>query len=152
MNFHAALRLLIFSLSGHRPEETRVHWPWDKWWSEPQVDSRDQPVFVRDPVSSAFKSLINCFLSKKSLKIGQLFSTSLKVFYLTLLLGLAGSWIGCFIMIEVSGILFILFLRWIQIVSGVSLDKISPCPDKLEHLNCSFEYVFLRVFLFWYFY
>ena len=36
------------------------------WCSEPQVNWRDQPIFVSDTVSSAPKSSIICFLSKKS--------------------------------------------------------------------------------------
>ena len=40
-------------------------------------------------------------------------------------------------MIEVSGVFFLLFLRVIQRVSGVTLDKLSPCPDKTETLKLS---------------
>ena len=36
------------------------------WCAELQVDSRDQPIFFCDPVSSASKSSIIWFLSKKS--------------------------------------------------------------------------------------
>ena len=38
-------------------------------------------------------------------------------------------------MIKVSVVLFILFLIGIQRVSGVTLDKLSPCPDKTETLK-----------------
>ena len=55
------------------------------------------------------------------------FSKSVKVFSFDLLLGLNGSLIVSFLMIGLSGVLFILLLRGIQRVSGVSLDKVSPC-------------------------
>ena len=129
-NCHAALCLLIFSLSGHQPEQTRVRWSWDTWCAEPQVDSRDQPIFVSDPVSLASKSSIICFISRKSLTLVLLLSTSIKVFYFDLFLALTGYWIEFFLMIEVYGVFFLLFLRVIRRVSGVSLDKLSPCPDK----------------------
>ena len=136
-NCHASLRLLIFSLSRHRPEETQVCWPWDMWCAEPQVNLRDTPVFVSDPVSSAYKSSIICFPSKKSLTLGILFSTSVKVFSFALFLGLTGSWIGCVLMIKVSGVFFILLLWGIWRVFGVSLDKLYPCPDKSETIKFS---------------
>ena len=44
---------------------------------------------------------------------------------------------GCSIMIEVSGFLFLLFLRGIQRVSGVTPDKIYPCTYKSETLKLS---------------
>ena len=78
LNCHAALPLLICSLSRHQPEDTRVRWPWDMWCTEPQVYSRDQPIFCSDPVSSPSKSSIICLLSKKSLTLGLLFSASVK--------------------------------------------------------------------------
>ena len=34
---------------------------------------------------------------------------------------------------------FLLLLRGIRRVSGVSLDKLSPCPDKIETLKVSFQ-------------
>ena len=73
LNCNAALRLFIFLLSGHRPEETRVHWPWDIWCAEPQIGSRYQPIFVSDTVSSDFKYSILCFLSKKPFRLGLFF-------------------------------------------------------------------------------
>ena len=42
-------------------------------------------------------------------------------------------------MIKVSGFFFRLFLRGIRRVSGVTLDKLSPCPDKTETLKFSFQ-------------
>ena len=45
---------------------------------------------------------------------------------------MTGSWIGCFLMIEMSGVLFILLLRGMHIVYGVLLDKLYPCPEKPE--------------------
>ena len=73
LNFHAALRLLICLLSWHWPEETQVRCPWYTWCAEPQVDLRDQTIFS-DPVSSAYKSSVICFLSNKSLTLGIFFS------------------------------------------------------------------------------
>ena len=66
-----------------------------------------------------------------------MFSTSGDVFYFALLLGSTGFLIGCFLIIEVSGVFFILFLRVIQIVSCVTLDKRSPCAEKTETLKLS---------------
>ena len=40
-------------------------------------------------------------------------------------------------MVEVSGVLFILFLQGIQRISCVTLDKLSPFPDKTETLKSS---------------
>ena len=40
-------------------------------------------------------------------------------------------------MIVVSGVFFILFLRGIQRISGVTLDKLSPFPNKIETLKLS---------------
>ena len=42
-------------------------------------------------------------------------------------------------MIEVSEVFFILFLRGIRRVYGVTLDKLSPCPDKTEKLIFSLQ-------------
>ena len=42
-------------------------------------------------------------------------------------------------MIEVSEVFFFLFLWCIQIVSIVTLDKPSPCPDKIETLKFSLK-------------
>ena len=137
LNCYAALRLLICLLYGHWPEETRVRWPWDTFCVEPQVDSMDQPIFVSDPVISSSKYPSIGFLSNKSLTLGIFFSTSVKVFYFPLFLGLTSSWIGCFLMIELTEVFFLLFLRVIWRVSSVSLDKISPCPDKPETLKLS---------------
>ena len=68
---------------------------------------------------------------------GTTFYTSVKVIYFPLLLGLNGSLICCFIMIGVSGFFFLLLLRGIQRISGVTLDKLSLCRDKTETLKLS---------------
>ena len=41
-------------------------------------------------------------------------------------------------MIEVSGVFFLLFLRVIRCLSGVTLDTLSPCPDIPEILGLYF--------------
>ena len=66
-------------------------------------------------------------------------STSVKVFSFGLLLGLTGSLIGSFIMIEMYGFFFLLFLPLIQRVSIFSLNKLSPFPDKTETLKLYFQ-------------
>ena len=53
----------------------------------------------------------------------------------SLLLRLSGSWILYFPLIEVSKFFFLLFLRRIRCLSGVTHDKISPCPDIPERLE-----------------
>ena len=55
-------------------------------------------------------------------------------------------------MIEMSVVLFILFLRGIQRKFGVTLDKILHFPDKSETLKLSLEISISEGFLFWYFY
>ena len=55
--------------------------------------------------------------------------------YFVLLLGFPGSRILSFTLIEVSEVFFILFLRGICCLSGVTLDTLSPCtyiPERLE--------------------
>ena len=71
--------------------------------------------------------------------MGQAFSTSVKVIYSALFLGLYGSWIGSFLMIELSEIFFLLFFQGISCWSGVTLDKLSSCPDKIETLKFSLQ-------------
>ena len=66
-----------------------------------------------------------------------LLSALVKVFYFALFLGFTGYLIGYFLMIKVSGVLFILFLRGIQRLSGVIFDRLSPCPEKPETLKMS---------------
>ena len=53
------------------------------------------------------------------------------------------NWVDCFfnslfLVIKVSQVLFILFLQGLCCWSGVTLDKISLCPDKTEILKWSF--------------
>ena len=71
------------------------------------------------------------------------FSTSVIVSSFTLLLGLTSSRIGSFLIIEVSGVLFILLLRGILRVSGVTID---PCPDKTETLKLSLQIIIYEGF------
>ena len=55
-------------------------------------------------------------------------------------------------MIEVSEVLFILFLQWIRCLSGVTLDKLSPRPDTPERrelsllTSISLGFLFLVIF------
>ena len=151
-NCPAALAFLFFSLSGHWPEDTRVCWPWYTWCAEMQVDSRDQPMFFSDTVISYPKFSIICFLSKKLLVLGLIFSTSVKVFYFPLFLGLTGSWLCCFLMIKVSGVFFINYCKEYKEYLVFHLKKFLLVQTNQKHLNCLFEYIFLRVFLLWYFY
>ena len=60
------------------------------------------------------------------------FSTSVMVSYFSLFLGLTGFRIGSFLITEVYGFFFLLFLQGIRRLSGVILDKLSPCPKKSE--------------------
>ena len=53
---------------------------------------------------------------------------------------------------ELSGVLFIFFLRGIRCWYGVTLAKLSPCLEKSETCYCPCEYLFLRFFLFGSFY
>ena len=55
-------------------------------------------------------------------------------------------------MIEVSDVFFLLFLQGIRCLSGVTLDKIFPRPDKTETLKLSLQISISVGFLFWYFY
>ena len=51
-------------------------------------------------------------------------------------------------MIKVSEVFLPLFLRGIQRLSGVTLDKLSPCPDKTETHNFSFQtYIYEGFFI-----
>ena len=85
----------------------------------------------------SFQILNHLFPFKEIIDTRTIFSTIVKVFYFALFLGLTGSWIVFFIIIEVSGVFFLLFLRGIRRVSDVSLDRLSPCTEKLETLKLS---------------
>ena len=67
------------------------------------------------------------------------FSTSVIVSYFSLFLGFTGSWICSFLMIKVSEVFFLLSLPGILCWSGVTLDKLSSCPDKTETLKLYFQ-------------
>ena len=58
------------------------------------------------------------------------FPLSNKVYYFSFLLGLTVSPISYFLITEISVVFFLLFLQGIQKLSGVTLAKSSPCPDK----------------------
>ena len=49
-------------------------------------------------------------------------------------------------MIKVYVVFFILFLQGIRIISGVTLDKLSPFLDKTETLKFPCEHLFLMIF------
>ena len=55
-----------------------------------------------------------------------------------LLLGLSGSWILYFPVIEMSEVFFLLFLQGIRFWSGVTIYKLSPCTDITERLELYF--------------
>ena len=82
------------------------------------------------------------------------FSTSVILFYFALLLGLSGSWILSIPVIELSEVFFLLFLRGICCLSGVTLDTLYPCTYIPERLGLSFLisiYLgFSILVLFWY--
>ena len=67
----------------------------------------------------------------------ELFSASGILSYLPLLLGLSGTWILYFILIGVSEVFFILFLRGILILSDDSIDTLAQCPDIPERPGLS---------------
>ena len=79
------------------------------------------------------------YIEKWSFFFRNNFSTTCIVSSFTILLGLTGFWICSFLMIEVSEVFFILFLQGICCWSGVTLDKLSPCPDKTETLKLSLQ-------------
>ena len=76
-------------------------------------------------------------LKNGGISLGLTFYTSVKLFYFALFLGLTGALISCFLMIEMPGIFFIVFLRGIKRISDDTLDKLSPCPGKTETLKLS---------------
>ena len=84
--------------------------------------------------------------------LGLPLSSSVKIFYFTLFLGLNSYLIGCFLIIESFGVLFLLFFRGIRITSSDTLDRLSLCPDKTETLKFSVWVSISGVFLFCYFY
>ena len=65
------------------------------------------------------------------------FSTSVTVSSYALFLGWTVSLIGYFLITEVSGVFFLLFLQGIRILSGGALAELSPCQDKAETLELS---------------
>ena len=67
------------------------------------------------------------------------FSTSGKVSSFALLLGLTGSWTVSFLVIKVSEVFFLLFLRRIRCWSGATLDKFNICPDRKETPKLSLQ-------------
>ena len=75
------------------------------------------------------------FPFKEIIDTGTIFSTLVEVYNFSVSLGLTGSLLVFFLMIGVSGVFYILFLLIIQRVSGVSLDKLSPSPYKIETLK-----------------
>ena len=60
------------------------------------------------------------------------FSTSGILSYFELLLGLTGSWILSVPVIKVSEVFFLLLFRGIRCWYQVTLNTLSPCPDKTE--------------------
>ena len=72
------------------------------------------------------------------------FSTSGILSSFALLLGLSRFWILSYSLIGVSEFLFIIFLRGLRCLSGVTLDKISPCLNIPKSLELS-----LLTSLFW---
>ena len=67
-----------------------------------------------------------------------LFFTSGILSYFALSLGLSGSGIFPFPLIEVSEVLFLLLLRGIRCSAGVTLDTLYTCPDIPERLELYF--------------
>ena len=66
-----------------------------------------------------------------------IFFTEVTASYFSVFLGLTLSPLGSFLIDEVYGVFFMLFLRGIKILSGVTLAKVSPCPEKTETLKLS---------------
>ena len=89
-------------------------------------------------IQFSFQILNHLYPFKEIIDTRNNFSTSVKLFSFAHFLGLTGSWIGIFVIIQASRVFLILFLQVIRRLSGVSLDKLYPCPDKLETLKLYF--------------
>ena len=108
--------------------------------SEPRVFSLVSPLYS------------TLFRNNGGVSLGIHFSTSVKVIYVSLFLGLTGHWIYSFLIIEVSEVFLPLFLQGLCCWSVVTVDKLSSCPDKTETLKLSLWIFISEGFLFWYFY